>query len=559
VQGSSETDEVDGAKLRHVVDRRFAGDRIRDQEDDVETRVRYGEGTAREPKGLRIGTRSGEDDDTSPRESLRRHELGLRAVAVGVPVGLCARNCIRSRSDDDRPARAPFVARTNHDQRSPVNDPGIERVTELLRRRVTALKQRVAAADARARESQARAAAFSEEQLADLRQRLDTVSSAVQTIARLANAVPDALRERCDALDEKLAALTAQARAAESPAAADARMQGGVDAIVRQVDAVSANLETVAGGMRERHDAIAQSITLVSAQLETVAGGMRERYDAIAAQLAGITASSESRPVYRPTLRGGRDDVLATLVDGLLVAVPAEELRLALYHTFYGFQEPGVRKIFNGLVQPGHTVVDVGASIGMYSLCAARIVGEAGSVLAFEPTPRTYRVLVENLKFNGFWDNGLVRAHQLALGETTGTASLYCHPGDFGFNTLYRRDDGGEEIAVRVAAFDEMFPDVHVDVVKIDAEGAEPAILAGMARTIERNAKIAIIIEFAPSHLERAGVNATGFARQLLHRYDVLAIDVLDGSTRAVTARELSRSFSVNLLLTRRPEHGARE
>ena len=64
-------------------------------------------------------------------------------------------------------------------------------------------------------------------------------------------------------------------------------------------------------------------------------------------------------------------------------------------------------------LRPGEYVVDVGANIGHVSLLLADIVG-VERLVAFEPTPVSFRRLQENWKLNG-WDTGLTAQNLFAV------------------------------------------------------------------------------------------------------------------------------------------------
>ena len=93
------------------------------------------------------------------------------------------------------------------------------------------------------------------------------------------------------------------------------------------------------------------------------------------------------------------------------------------HHLHYGGEyEPVEGAVFCNLVRPGHVVVDVGANIGYYTLAAWRLVGEGGRVLAFEPTPATFRRLRENTDLNAARN---VETYNLALGDEEGGAEFF--------------------------------------------------------------------------------------------------------------------------------------
>src|SRR5579862_7898796 len=117
---------------------------------------------------------------------------------------------------------------------------------------------------------------------------------------------------------------------------------------------------------------------------------------------------------------------------GLEVPLPFEwydGLRLNLYlgndlsRQLYvgGCSEPNEFAFLNSVLAPGMVFIDAGANDGLYTLFAARRVGSAGVVWAFEPSRREYARLEENLKLNQLEN---VRPFQIALADQNGEADL---------------------------------------------------------------------------------------------------------------------------------------
>jgi protein O-GlcNAc transferase len=176
------------------------------------------------------------------------------------------------------------------------------------------------------------------------------------------------------------------------------------------------------------------------------------------------------------------------LVDGTKVLVP-DSLELI---TPYVLQEQGdwfedEIKFLRKLVQPGNTVVDIGANYGVYALSLARKVGASGKVWAFEPATETAKLLRESSAANGAtW----LQVMQQALSDHEGTAWLQM-PGQAELNSLVNADsaDGATQTgpgeAVELTTLDrclERFNWTAVDLLKIDAEGEEERILKGGAQ-----------------------------------------------------------------------------
>ena len=143
-------------------------------------------------------------------------------------------------------------------------------------------------------------------------------------------------------------------------------------------------------------------------------------------------------------------------------------------------------RFLRSLIRPGDVVWDVGAHHGYVTLMAAAAVEEAGVVHAFEPGERNAGILERHLRWNGARN---ATAHRLALGAADGEA-------DFGGGYTSKTQAlgrGDERVTVRrgaslVADGDARAPDV----MKIDVEGAEAEVLAGVAGILPADARLVI-------------------------------------------------------------------
>ena len=73
-------------------------------------------------------------------------------------------------------------------------------------------------------------------------------------------------------------------------------------------------------------------------------------------------------------------------------------------YTIKKIWEPETTKIVKEHVKAGQTTIDIGASVGYFSLLFARLVGAKGRVFAFEPTDGNFKYLLHNIKKNGLLD-----------------------------------------------------------------------------------------------------------------------------------------------------------
>lgn len=243
-------------------------------------------------------------------------------------------------------------------------------------------------------------------------------------------------------------------------------------------------------------------------------------------------------------------------LEEFILALPSEEWRMVAYMNFRGQLEPGFTRLFRNTIKEGMVVVDVGANIGIYTLISGNQVGDLGRVYSFEPTPRTFEILKNNIQVNGLLETNRIILNQIAVSDKKGIAKFSVYSNNSGHNTLFPKDEDDYLIDVNTDTLDNILRDEkRIDVVKIDAEGAEPYILRGMKDIIARNPHITIFIEFAPPHITRAGVNINEFIDELYqYGFRIRRIDDVTGDTSIVEKNELITSFSVNLMLTKDTE-----
>lgn len=147
-------------------------------------------------------------------------------------------------------------------------------------------------------------------------------------------------------------------------------------------------------------------------------------------------------------------------------------------------------------LEPGQTVIDVGANIGGFTVVAARAVGPAGRVLAIEPDAASFEQLTKNVRLNQLTNVTTINA---ALGDHEGRAAVVAHA-----NPLMNRTvavDEQTDAGVRLFSIGKLLDEHRIErchFLKMDCEGAEFAIVRGMtegdARRIEN-----IVMETHPS------------------------------------------------------------
>ncbi len=164
------------------------------------------------------------------------------------------------------------------------------------------------------------------------------------------------------------------------------------------------------------------------------------------------------------------------------------------------------------ILKPKMVFVDIGANIGYFSLIAAKLVGSGGKVFAFEPDSENFKLLEKNIKANNYKN---ITAVQKAISDKTGKARLYLDSENLCGHSLTARK-GNKFVEVETVVLDDFLRDEKIDVIKIDVEGFEPAVLEGMKNIIKNNKDIMIITEFYPNAIKRAGYSPEKYKNDLI-------------------------------------------
>jgi len=167
--------------------------------------------------------------------------------------------------------------------------------------------------------------------------------------------------------------------------------------------------------------------------------------------------------------------------------------------------EPYQTSLVKKWIKPGNTVLDIGANIGYYTLIFARLVGNQGRVFSFEPEPTMFSILTENVALNSYPN---VTMLQKAVSDKDGTMDFFADAFSNLDHRLYPSPDVNEvSFPVDVVRLDSLpeLKDTHVDLIKMDIQGAECAALKGMSTLLSKNKDLLLLAEFWPKGLHNFG------------------------------------------------------
>lgn len=246
------------------------------------------------------------------------------------------------------------------------------------------------------------------------------------------------------------------------------------------------------------------------------------------------------RYLSRRNIRGGQRLLIEARRLGLLdriavYSVGDVKLRVPLWRPCNEWDEHDVKGYEAALIDalcsairalPGEdvTLVDCGADIGTVSALLVARCNRVKRIVAFEPNPAAYAVLVQNL------DALPIRAgaYHAAVGNFQGKGRLVSSHMDRSAHAMYIEPDDAGDIAVRRVDDLELTPRRPV-VLKIDVEGSEAAVVEGAMRTIREASAVVVAFEAHPRVTLRTGSDPVMIMRALraMRRDFVFEVDAM--------------------------------
>lgn len=147
----------------------------------------------------------------------------------------------------------------------------------------------------------------------------------------------------------------------------------------------------------------------------------------------------------------------------------------------YGEYAHGEMELYKQLLNPGDTVIEVGANIGSLTIPIAQHIGNNGRVYAFEPQRITFQVLCGNVVLNNLCN---VWTYNQGVGREHKKVKIY--GGLFeGNNGAFQISKSPGDYEIAIVTLDE-YNFERCDLLKVDAEGMDSEIIQGAENLIKR-------------------------------------------------------------------------
>jgi FkbM family methyltransferase len=171
--------------------------------------------------------------------------------------------------------------------------------------------------------------------------------------------------------------------------------------------------------------------------------------------------------------------------------VPAADTYVGRSLIEYGEWTQSEINLLTQLVRPGMAIADIGANVGYHTLALAKAVGN-GQVIAIEPQPGIFQLLCANIANN---ELGNVAALNMAIDEQRDQLDMpplsYDEPQNYGSLDIrpYIKPEqvAPQYISVPVQRLDDIVMARNVNLIKLDVEGMELAVLRGAENILKKN------------------------------------------------------------------------
>lgn len=233
-----------------------------------------------------------------------------------------------------------------------------------------------------------------------------------------------------------------------------------------------------------------------------------------------ISEKTIGRNVYLEYLRHrGHDLTVNREIMGHTMTLDLIDPGLSRYLISRGVNEPNATPAFLDALETAIAshesdqlaVLDIGANIGYFALLEAELLGDRGTVYAFEPAPSNCELLKRNVRQNRYGDR--VEIRQSAIGNRNGSAELILSDHSNWHRIATEQVAGGTDTITvdsrRVDSFltgEGVAPETVVGI-RMDVEGYEAAIFDGIGDFLDAKSPAVLFVELHPTELSKPELN----------------------------------------------------
>ena len=244
---------------------------------------------------------------------------------------------------------------------------------------------------------------------------------------------------------------------------------------------------------------------------------------------------------------------LAKVLNSFYLYTDPNELSVGQWLSKHGYWESWVTSWMTNNIQSGYVCVDVGANYGYYTRLMEFLSKSSGSVYAFEANKSLSDLVTNSILEYPLNDAAPVKMFNIAVSDRPGIVTLNIPPMYLGGSSIVWGEQNlpssienslwTESAEVESDTLDNILNDIeHINLIKMDIEGAEYLAWTGMQKTLD---KTDVIV------LELGSYSDSGLKDDIYLKYNVTYIDV-DGSEKELLRSNLDKLEDLVMAVLRR-------
>lgn len=248
---------------------------------------------------------------------------------------------------------------------------------------------------------------------------------------------------------------------------------------------------------------------------------------------------------------GASNDNIAKILDDFYLYTDSSELSVGRWLSGSGYWESWITSWFTKNINPGDRCIDIGANYGYYTRIMERLSGPNGEVFSIEANPDLASLIKKSITDYPIDNGSKVEVLDFAISDRAGKDTLSISEKYLGGSSIVYGGDKLESnitgwkwdryIEVKTNTLDNLV-NGHIDIIKIDIEGAEPMAWPGMKNTL-KNTEIVVV--------ECGGYSPAPFLDDIFNEYSVSIIDI-SGEEIAVSRKEFESYEDLVMAVLRR-------
>jgi FkbM family methyltransferase len=218
---------------------------------------------------------------------------------------------------------------------------------------------------------------------------------------------------------------------------------------------------------------------------------------------------------------------IARIMNDFVLYTNKNEQSLGQWLSSMGYWESWITSWMTHNIKPGFVCLDIGANYGYYTRLMERLAESSGSVYAFEANKDLANMISKSIVDYPIDNGAPVTVFAVAVSDEKGTVTLNIPPNYLGGSSIVwgkeelpstiSESEWTEHQEVDADTVDHLLGLDHIDIIKIDIEGAEPIAWKGMQNTLSKTDLVIIEIgNYLPVE----------FIDELYDKYDVSHVEV---------------------------------